>query len=841
MQTSSRSRSFGWLNATQFLGALNDNITKLLVILFLIHRQGMHVGGRVAAVAGALFVLPFLLLTPAAGVLADRCSKRNVIVATKALEIAIMLGLALSFAVAQPALIGVVLFCMAAQSALFGPSKYGIVAELVGTENLSRANGSLLAATFLAVILGTAMAPLLAEQLGGDYVLAAAWCVAIAVAGTLTSLAITRTAPAGSTSTASVFFVRDVWRTLRSIRHDRELLLTVLAVAYFYIVGAFMQLNLIPYGMEVLGLNEARSGYLFLLAALGIGTGALLAGQVSGRNIEFGIVPLGALGLTLCACGLGTGVPRLTAVLPLIFGVGLTSGLFVLPLEAFIQYRSPAARRGQILAASGFVSWIGVLLASGLLYGLNCLPGFRAAHGFLVIGVLTGLLTLCTLRVLPDFLLRFLVLLLVRVCYRLRVRGREHVPADGPALLVSNHVSWADAFILLATQQRRIRFVMGREFYERRLLRPLFRLMGAIPISDQDRPRQVLTALRAARTALDDGYLVCIFAEGAVTRTGMMRGFRPGLERILARSTYPVIPVHLGGLWGSIFSYYRGRLLAAWPSRVPYPVSVIFGAPLPATATAWQIRQAVMELGAVYADSRKAGRQPMFTAFVRVARQHWRRLAVADSSGRRLSFGQTLTGALALAEVLRRHTAGQARIGILLPPAAGAALAHLAVSALHRLPVNLNYTAAHESLLSAVQQCDIRTVISSRKFLEKLEGCPLPEGVVFLEDLLLELRPAVKARAWLRARWSPARALGGGRQFRPDDIATILFSSGSTGTPKGIQLTHHNLLSNLEAFGMVLRPTARDCMCSALPLSARRTRAATSRMRRRQSPPASPA
>ncbi|MCM2358259.1 MAG: acyl-[ACP]--phospholipid O-acyltransferase [Geobacteraceae bacterium] len=808
--------AFTRLNLAQALGALNDNLIKLVIVFFLVGRQGPAAAGAIAAVGSALFVLPFLLFSALAGSLADRLPKQRVIVAVKALEIAIACLAAVGLLLGAAPLLYLTVFLLGSHSALLAPAKYGIVPELVGREELSRANSRLEMFSFMAIIGGTALAPFLVRASGGRHGVAALAGIAVAAAGLMLARTIPRGAPAAPGRPLAVSPATYL-RTLRELRKDGYLLLAVLGGAYFLFVGAFCQLNLLPYGMARLGLAETESGYLFLAAAFGIGLGSLLAGHLSGRTVEFGVVPIGAAGLTLGAFLLHAAPASLIAVLPLVFLFGVSAGLFIVPLQAFIQLRAPADRRGEILAASSFLSWVGVLLASGLLFLLAGPLGVSPGGCFTVLGCITLLLTVITLRVLPDFLLRFLALAAMRLCYRLTITGSRHVPAEGGALLVANHVSWLDALLLIATQQRRIRFVMERSIYEFPLLRPLCRLMRVIPVSARDGKKGLAEFIATARTALDEGYLVCIFAEGAITRNGMLNEFKGGFQRIVKGTVHPIIPVYIGGAWGSILSYAHGKLLSRFPSLTPYRVTVIFGAPLAAGSTPFEVRRAVMELSCAWFEARKERRRPLGELFAETARENWRRPAIADTGGRSLSYGQALTGAVALAEKLAHRSKGEEMVGVCLPPTVGGALVNLALTLNGAVPVNLNYTASADGIRSAVSQCSIRTVISSRAFQEKLGTLPDLPGTVYLEDLLADLSTNDKRRAFLKARFQPLRSLARPAGFCADRLATVIFSSGSTGEPKGVMLSHHNILSNLEALRMVFRVSRRDNICSALP------------------------
>jgi len=812
-------RSFIWFNATQFLGALNDNMFKLFVIFFLIGILGAGQTNRIVATGSAFFVLPFLLFSAAAGVLADKYSKKTIIVICKFAELAVMICGAAAFLLKSELGLYIVLFLMATHSAVFSPSKYGIVPELVERDELSKSNSLLVMFTYIAIVVGTALAPFVAQQAGSNYVLAQAACVIFAAAGVAAAFMIKNTPPADPGKKMTVFFVSDIWRTLVSIKGDKYLLQAVLSSAYFTMLGAYLQLNMIPYGIAYLGLGQEQSGYLFFVAAVGIGAGARVAGKLSGRDIEFGIVPLGAFLLTLASVSLNFLPANVWVVCPAIFLAGMGAGLFIVPVDSFVQYRAPLAERGQILAASNFLGWVGVLIASGLVY-LNTVMGFTAGQGFVMMGLLTLALTIVSFLVLPDFLLRFITLVITRLVYDIKVKDAENVPLEGPALLVCNHISYVDALLLVATQQRRLRFVMTSDIYEGwAFFTPLFKIMGCIPINMKDPPKKIIASLQAARQAMDDGFLVCIFAEGALTRTGMLREFRKGFTKIVKNTNYPIIPVYIGGAWGTFTSYYHGKFVKKLAGTFRYPVSVLFGRPLPAASSAGEVRLAVMELSCDYFNGRKEERGSLGRNFVETARGNWRRQIMSDTTGKKLTYGRALAASLLIRSAIKERTREQDKVGILLPASAGGALANIAVTLSGKVPVNLNYTVSKEAFASAIAQCSIRTIITSRAFMEKMSALSLPENsAVYLEDLTGDLSAWGKLLLGLKAKFAPAGALLGEKGFTPDQTATVIFSSGSTGAPKGVELSHHNILSNIESLRIVFDLADSDNICSALPL-----------------------
>jgi acyl-[acyl-carrier-protein]-phospholipid O-acyltransferase/long-chain-fatty-acid--[acyl-carrier-protein] ligase len=521
--------------------------------------------------------------------------------------------------------------------------------------------------------------------------------------------------------------------------------------------------------------------------------------------------------MSLSASGLFLLPNNLTIHLVLIAILGCCGGLFLVPLHAFVQLRAPREKLGRILATGSFISWLGVLAASGLAYLLSGPLAFSAAKSFFVLGLLTFGLTLLTLWILPDFLLRFIALLTMRIGYRVKTTGSENIPAEGPALLVANHASWIDALLLLATQQRRIRFIMHRDIYNIRILQPIFRLMGVIPVSASDTRKQKFEFIKSSRQALEEGFLLCIFAEGMITRNGMLHPFKSGFEAITRGTNDPIIPIYIGGAWGSIFSYAHGKPLSKLPTSLPYPVSIHFGAALPATSNADQVQQSVAELAYDYFESQKSKRTSLAEMFIKSARKNWRSKAISDTSGKQLSYGQTASAALALSQTIKTRVTDEKVIGLLLPPSVGGALANLSVSLLGKVPVNLNYTASTEAVQSAIDQCEIRTTITSKRFIERLPDFPLPQQVLYLEELLEQVGIIDKLVAFCKAKLTPAWLILPGKKLRGEELATVIFSSGSTGEPKGVMLSQHNIISNLEAIRTVAAISSKDNVCSALP------------------------
>ncbi|MGE3344984.1 MAG: AMP-binding protein [Vicinamibacterales bacterium] len=421
---------------------------------------------------------------------------------------------------------------------------------------------------------------------------------------------------------------------------------------------------------------------------------------------------------------------------------------------------------------------------------------------------------------LPGYLIRVTLWVLTHTVYRITIVGREHVPTSGPALLICNHVSMVDGLLVGASIPRIVRFLIHGPYFHAPGIHFVMSRLKGIPITAGD-PEDVERAIARARQELRDGHVVCIFPEGSVTRTGNLLPFRRGFERILDGLDVPVVPVYLDRVWGSVFSFKRGRFFWKRPERLPYPVTVAFGAPLPASTKAAEARMAVMELGATAMAHRRRADARLHHEFVDVARDHWRHLAVADSTGQRLTYGRLLAGALLLAKAIHARTPGQSTVGLLLPASVGGALTNIATLFAGRVPVNLNFTAGPDAVATAKSSAGIRTVITSRRFLDKA-GLPATDDMVFLEDLRDSFSTLERVAALARARFARRTKLAlqpesPGPSTPPADTATIIFSSGSTGIPKGVVLSHQNLLANIDSLSQVFHMREDDCFIGVLP------------------------
>jgi acyl-[acyl-carrier-protein]-phospholipid O-acyltransferase/long-chain-fatty-acid--[acyl-carrier-protein] ligase len=830
-------RGFWALIVTQFQGAYSDNILRNL-LLSMIVGMGMSLSTRESFVSlvTLMFSIPFVIFSMPGGWLADRFSKRQITIWTKVMEIGSMVVATAGLAVHSLPVSVLALGLVATQAALFGPTKYGLLPELLPAKRLSWGNGVIELGTFLAIIIGTVTGATMAQSLHGHEVYAGYALLALSIAGLLTSLGVDRVPAAAPEKKFRVNIAGDLWHQIKSMRRDQPLFLAVAGNTYFWFLGSLLFSTIVVYGPDVLHIGQTKTGYLNATLAVGIGIGSMVAGMVSGNKIEYGLIPLGSIGMTVTGFILG-GTPHGMIGSALLLGaLGFWAGFFAVPVNALIQHRPREEDKGGIIAASNLLSFVGIALSAVVYYVFTEYIHLDPNGVIVAASAITTAGTIYVLILLPEWFGRLVLFLITHTVYRVKVLGRDNFPERTGALLVCNHMSFVDAALLIASTDRPIRFLVYKGIYEHGLVKPFAKMMKAIPISSEQRPREMLRSLQTASEALRNDEVVCIFAEGQITRTGQLLPFRRGLERIMKGVDVPIIPVNLDGVWGSIFSFERGRFLWKMPRHIPYPVTVSFGTPMPPSSTAIEVRSAVQELHAEAFQRRKSRMKPLDRSFVKTARRHPLRFMMADGRTPRVSFASALAKTMFIARRLRRQVGGQQMVGMLLPPSVGAALSNYALMLLGHIPVNLNYTSSSEVIGSCASQCGVDVVITSKAFVERFPNLAIPGRTLFLEDALSAPRFSEKLAALLYAWLVPSallrNALAGSGAANAlhqvagaddstasavDRLATVIFSSGSTGDPKGVMLTHFNILSNIQQVSQVFMLGGRDRILGILP------------------------
>ncbi|MGI9219511.1 MAG: MFS transporter [Woeseiaceae bacterium] len=596
-------RRFAPFFATQFLGALNDNVFRNGLVI-LITFQGVMVAGmnhsQLANVAAALFILPFFLFSATAGQLADKYEKSFLMRRIKILEIFLMLIAAYALISESYSMLLFVLFLMGCQSTMFGPVKYAYLPQQLDSQELVGGNALVESGTYVAIILGLIIGGLAVAFDTDNQSILASGLVVFALVGYLASRQIPSTRAVDPELTVNLNAWSETWRIVGFARENRSVFLSVLGISWFWFVGSALTIQMPAYTKEILIGSETITTSLLVAFAVGVGIGSLLCERMSGRRIELGLVPFGSIGLSLFAIDLYFAQPitrsvEATTVIEFLAQegswrilidlamLGAFGGFYSVPLYALIQQRSRRQHLSRIIAANNIINSIFMVAAAGISIAVMQM-GFSIPQLFLVIAVLNVVVAIYIYSLLPEFLLRFFAWILISVFYRIRPTGMENIPDRGPAVVVCNHVSFVDPIILSGCIRRPMRFVMYYKIFDMPFLKFFFKNMKAIPIASA---REDEETMNAAFDAVDEelaaGNIVCIFPEGAITRDGEIQRFRPGIEKIIRRRTVPVVPVSLGRLWGSWFSRKKDGGIRKLPGRMFARVPVRIG---PAVAAA---------------------------------------------------------------------------------------------------------------------------------------------------------------------------------------------------------------------------------------------------------------
>lgn len=572
---------------TQFLGAANDNVFKFAFTLMITYQLQLdwlppsHAG----LVIGALFILPYVLFSATSGQLADKHDKARLMQLVKSLEVAIMAIAAWGFYAAHVPTLLACVFLMGLHSTLFGPVKYAYLPQQLGERELTGGNGMVEMGTFVAILLGQLLGGVLVDTplVGPQHV---AWaCLGLAILGRATAQGI----PASPSTDPHLVInwnpFTETWRNLKLAREGLAVFRSLLGISWMWFFGAVFLSNFPAFAKEVLHGGPQVASLLLAVFSIGIGIGSLLCEMLSKRHVEIGLVPLGALGMSVFAIDLYFAASGLPAAEPYSVGaflgvaahwrvladltlLALFAGLYSVPMYALIQLRAKATHRARIIAANNILNAV-FMIASSVIAGAMLSAGLTIPQVFLAVGIANAVVAAYIFLIVPEYLLRFVAFVLTRLVYRFRIVHDQRIPTAGPAVLVCNHVSFVDAVLLMAASPRPIRFLMDHQIFRIPVLGWMFRLAKAIPIAPQKTdPATYEAAFAAARAVLEDGEMVCIFPEGGITRDGTLQPFKGGVMKLVdGLPDVPVIAMALGNLWGSFFSRVEGGQAMVRPLR----------------------------------------------------------------------------------------------------------------------------------------------------------------------------------------------------------------------------------------------------------------------------------
>jgi len=586
---------------TQGLGAFNDNIFKNALAALLVFKSSELVGlntNQVVNLSAMLFILPFFLFSALFGQFADKYEKSVQVRLVKLFEVGIMLLATLGFWLNSVTLLLAVLFLLGLQSTIFGPIKYGILPQILSREELVGGNALIEMGTFVAILAGTIAGPQLAGvEVGWPYWVGIA-CLLVAVAGYLFSRRIPVAEAVCPELQINWNIFSETYRNLRFLNENRTVLNSVLGISWFWFFGATFLVQIPSYSQNVLGGDANLMSTLLALFIVGISTGSLLCERLSGKQVEIGLVPFGAIGLTIFGLDLYFASPAspgvsVTAIEFLSSGanwrimadlvlIGVFGGFYIVPLYALVQHRSSPEHRSRVIAGLNILNALFMVIAAMMAMLLLGPAGLSIPDLFLITAILNAVVAVYIFTLVPEFLMRFLVWMLIHTIYRVRVIGEDNIPEEGSVIVASNHVSFADPLIIGGMIRRPVNFVMYHKIYRIPVLNFIFRTGKAIPIAARNENPEILNnAYRRIHQVLAAGDVLGIFPEGKITDDGNIQPFKPGINKIIAEQPVPVIPVALCNLWGSLFSR-RDPLHKRRPYKLWARIELRIGKAIPA-------------------------------------------------------------------------------------------------------------------------------------------------------------------------------------------------------------------------------------------------------------------
>jgi acyl-[acyl-carrier-protein]-phospholipid O-acyltransferase/long-chain-fatty-acid--[acyl-carrier-protein] ligase len=858
------SKRFLPLLGVAFCSAFIDNAVRLIAIAQVIGSESLYdkfvradisdwaispnfEASTLVAVLG-VFSLPFIFLAMPAGLFSIVGNRKRIVIYSMASSF-FLAGVFVFSLLYNIVFLSLVIVCLLGlKSTLLSPAKYTLIRTIVGVNRTGEGVAWLVFSTTIGVLFGTFFSVLwlLSQSTPGGafWEQGLLWTfIFLGLLGLLfgSSLPDTDSASESGVDTTKTFSWFDgFWRSYAVLRkQDREsakyLLLAVLGLAIFWSLASVQQLS-ISYTSSDNTWNPMVTAVLLTALALGVCYGAIVAAKASSSRVELGLLPLAMIILAVAHSMIAMSSMKYTIYFPLLFLMGFGGSFLAIPCYMYLLNKTPDGREPIAIAVSNAVIHICVLLSLALLSLSLSGSAISPSKLYLYCGLVCVIAMLYLFTLIPGVFLRFVNWLLVHTLYSLKVYDSERIPQNGGALLVCNHLSFVDAMLVLAAIDRPVRFLIFRPIYENPWIKPFARAMGAIPVEAGRSREEIDRALAAASEGIRKGELVCIFAEGGISRVGRLLPFKRGLERIMVDVDAPIIPVYLDQIWTSVFSYRGGKFFWKRPKAVPLPVTVNFGEPIPANTKAVDVRRAVQGV-AVEAFKRR----PLLARDMRLAllesltRQRFSR-RVSDSSGVSLRAFELLAG-ISLFKRIFTGKKGE-RIGVCLPPTVVGVVANLSTVVSGRVPVNLNYTTSSEALHSALEQAEIKTVISSRAFCEKLSlsFADMNVNVVWVEDLTAQTSSFTKAiyaaaccllpraiigRLFFGLRSSvldeQSSAHSAANSDPSDEVLSILFSSGSTGEPKGVMLSHRNVSSNVVSLLDLLDLDNKDALVGILP------------------------
>lgn len=791
------------LFTTQFLGVLNDNVLKNAIIFISIFWLAEEDQQFVIPIASALLVLPFVLFSPLAGKWSQTKSKQRIFEIAKLLEIPIMGVAALGFFMESIIVVMLAMLLMGIQSAIYSPSKYGLIRDIGGVEGVSFGIGTMELLTFVGVLIGQVLTGLISDLPANSILIVSAIMLVLAIVGWFSSKSISAEEPEPIKNTGDtvnpIMYLYNSYKWSKSIK---GLNYTIFGLGSFWLVASMLQMNIYVHAPNHYGMSNTQTSIVMALIAIGIGTGCWIAGIIAKNRVEIGLVPIGGIALSICLTIFATTELSSTNFTILLFVAAFFSGFYKVPLNAWLQERVEGRKLGNILAYNNMVAFLFILIAAAIFGFVS--TQFDTFTVFIFIAAISWIMTIITLVNIPAMMIRFIADAIAKLYFKYDVSGAKHIPQKSGGLLIANHQSMIDPLIIVAAVPRMVRFVMAREIYENPFIHWFVKRMNVIPIKSNIGKGRLEEFTRICQEEINQGHMVCIFPEGQISRIGHLLEFKKGVEHIAEGIDAPIIPLHLAGITGTPFSFDVGSSKPIVSFRsFRKPISVSIGKPIYNQQSAFHLRQRIQELTAETFERRIKDPHTLGHFFTKVAKKN-DSIAISDTEGTNYTYAKLHLKASEMSQYLATHFGPGQTVGIDAQPCADVLFLNVSLAIAGITSININPDLNENKKQEILKKCD---VLISDIILKQ----SMSEHITFykIKDILDRTDHIKKT---LVSKKSGVNRIG------KKDLAAIAFEKNEKDQFVEVGLTHQNILASTKGLMQIFKVQQGRRLISTMPL-----------------------